>query len=443
MAHGGDGHIHFPPPSPLLPVVGLATGEPRRVGVFWDYENVKIPKGTRGPQAVNRMREAIFARLPPKSRIEEMKLYADMTKSEGVVLEKPEGKSFQSLKSGIDLSGFTVVDCPTRGKKETLDKKIIVDCMKFGLQHPNIPTTVVLISGDGDYSYMLSILRNTGVTSLVIHKGLNAGTAHILIESCDVALHWELDVLVSATIPHIKEAPQLRSKSGGASAASPAVSSRPPPIGVKNTGSPKTGSPKTSRDPSCEEANDVMALYSEDELLEFAREGYASYKHISVHDVSRELLTSTAAGVVGWAALHLNGIICENLDATPAKSTPFAPEPGTPAADAININLAADFERDRQDAFQASLREGEDGAYDMVLALLSDRQGGDKSLWVLGSTLGESYYTKIGLKDKARYRAVMSKAVDHGYVETSDMTPPKGSPLPQFRLTDKGWARLE
>lgn len=310
---------------------------------------------------------------------------------------------------------------------------------------------------------MLSILRNTGVTSLVIHKGLNAGTAHILIESCDVALHWELDVLVSATIPHIKEAPQLRSKSGGASAASPAVSSRPPPLGVKNTGrlwlscsfllatdtfrnqtgSPKTGSPKTNRDPSCEEANDVMALYSEDELLEFAREGYASYKHISVHDVSRELLTSTAAGVVGWAALHLNGIICENLDATPAKSTPFAPEPGTPAADAININLAADFERDRQDAFQASLREGEDGAYDMVLALLSDRQGGDKSLWVLGSTLGASYYTKIGLKDKARYKAVMSKAVDHGYVETSDMTPPKGSPLPQFRLTDKGWARLE
>lgn len=59
-----------------------------------------------------------------------IRLYADMTKSEGVTLEKPEGKSFQSLKSGIDLSGFTVVDCPTRGKKETLDKKIIVDCMK-------------------------------------------------------------------------------------------------------------------------------------------------------------------------------------------------------------------------------------------------------------------------------------------------------------------------
>lgn len=24
--------------------------------MFWDYENVKIPKGTTGPQAVNRMR---------------------------------------------------------------------------------------------------------------------------------------------------------------------------------------------------------------------------------------------------------------------------------------------------------------------------------------------------------------------------------------------------
>ena len=34
----------------------------------------------------------------------------------------------------LDMSGFTLVDCPTRNSKETLDKKILVDIMSFAYE---------------------------------------------------------------------------------------------------------------------------------------------------------------------------------------------------------------------------------------------------------------------------------------------------------------------
>jgi hypothetical protein len=64
-------------------------------------------------------------------------------------------------RSLFDLGGFTLVDCPTRNTKETLDKKIIVDAMHFAAERRSlgVPCCVCLISCDGDYSYMLNRLR--------------------------------------------------------------------------------------------------------------------------------------------------------------------------------------------------------------------------------------------------------------------------------------------
>ena len=53
------------------------------------------------------------------------------------------------------MSGFTLIDCPARGKKETLDKRMIVDILAFAWERAarRIPTCVVLITSDGDYAY--------------------------------------------------------------------------------------------------------------------------------------------------------------------------------------------------------------------------------------------------------------------------------------------------
>lgn len=94
-------------------------------------------------------------------------------------------------RSNLDLSGFTLVDCPTRGKKETLDKKMIVDILGFAWERVSrrVAACVVLISSDGDYSYTISKLRDIGVKTIVIHGRLNV-TADILLDCCDIAMSW-------------------------------------------------------------------------------------------------------------------------------------------------------------------------------------------------------------------------------------------------------------
>jgi hypothetical protein len=149
-------------------------------------ENVKVPRGYKTADAANAIRTAAL----PYGRIWEKRLYYDSRKATEVHTDR----------SNFDLSGFTLVDCPTRGKKETLDKKMIVDILAFAWDRisKRIPTTVVLISSDGDYSYTLSKLRDIGVKTVVIHAYMGI-TAATLLDNCDIALSWHSVLYASSS----------------------------------------------------------------------------------------------------------------------------------------------------------------------------------------------------------------------------------------------------
>ena len=154
------------------------------IGVFWDYENVQVPSNRKGSEASN----AIRAELQSRGRIVQRQLYYDSGKQ--------QLKS--SVKSSLDLSGFSLVDCPTRGRKETLDKKLIVDLMHFAWGRSQATdgrrSCVVLISSDGDYAYVLSRLRDMGTHTIVMF-GKCATLAEDLLDACDEALSFFTDVL--------------------------------------------------------------------------------------------------------------------------------------------------------------------------------------------------------------------------------------------------------
>lgn len=57
-------------------------------------------------------------------RVTERRLYFDSRKPSESKVDR----------STLDMSGFTLVDTPTRNAKETLDKKIIVDIMSFAME---------------------------------------------------------------------------------------------------------------------------------------------------------------------------------------------------------------------------------------------------------------------------------------------------------------------
>jgi hypothetical protein len=129
--------------------------------------------------------ECIRKHVKPRGSIIECKLYFDSSKTSQQPLER----------SALDLSGFSLIDCPSRNSKETIDKKAIVDMLCFSyervLKGSNVH--VVLISSDGDYSYTLAKLRDVGVSTLVIYSPDRV--ANILTSTADEAVTWEDDIL--------------------------------------------------------------------------------------------------------------------------------------------------------------------------------------------------------------------------------------------------------
>ena len=107
----------------------------------------------------------------------------------------------------LDQGGFTLVDCPARGAKETLDKRMIVDIMAFAFNNVSqrTPSCVVLITSDGDYSYSIAKIRDLGIKTIVIH-GPQTTTAGVLLDVCDYALSFWHDVL-----SHIRKSAHNRS----------------------------------------------------------------------------------------------------------------------------------------------------------------------------------------------------------------------------------------
>lgn len=162
------------------------------VAVFWDYENVQIPVWCPAVKAS----DAIRSKVIPFGRIVDRKLYYDSSKLS-------DRTNF--ARSELDSSGFTLVDCPSRNTKETLDKKLIVDVLFFAWERASrgAKACVVLITSDGDYSYTLARLRDIGVFTVIIFRP--DVVAKILIDNADVVMSWEYDVLGgNVEIPSLK-----------------------------------------------------------------------------------------------------------------------------------------------------------------------------------------------------------------------------------------------
>ena len=158
--------------------------ENTEVGLFWDYENLSVARSHDAAEISNRLR-ALSLRF---GRLVERRVYHDPSKLVSSVAPND--------RSRLDSAGFTLVDCPTRNEKETVDKKIIVDVMHFAITRISRAQAVcvVLMTNDGDYAYMLSRLRDLQVKVVVVYLAGHAADA--LLHACDHAFSWRADVLM-------------------------------------------------------------------------------------------------------------------------------------------------------------------------------------------------------------------------------------------------------
>jgi len=158
------------------------------VGFFWDYENIRVPSHVNAVAVAQQSLRTVSSNAAQQlgfaqHRIVERRLYYDSRKPSEINVDR----------SGLG-SSFTLIDCPARGHKETVDKRIIVDLMLFAYERvlKGAPVCVVLMSSDGDFTYILSVLRDLGAKVVIIY-GANVATRYL--ETANYSFHWQNDVL--------------------------------------------------------------------------------------------------------------------------------------------------------------------------------------------------------------------------------------------------------
>ncbi|KAJ7738473.1 NYN domain-containing protein [Mycena maculata] len=148
------------------------------VAVFWDYENCHSSSQVSGYEVVNGIRNVAHR----FGSVKHFKAYMEMP--------DPDTPRSLGLRSELQSSGVSLTDCPHNGRKNVADQMIIVDMMTYAMDHP-APATLVLISGDRDFAYLVSVLRLRRYEIVVISL-----SAHISLKSqASVCLDWNIDIM--------------------------------------------------------------------------------------------------------------------------------------------------------------------------------------------------------------------------------------------------------
>lgn len=134
--------------------------------VHWDIENQDIPSGCTAASVANRILTAVRQRY---SVIVDSFVYCDASKKLG------------RHRTDLTALGFDVIDCShSVGKPGQVDLRIIARALKPSTLGGDRPT-VIIISGDGDFAYCVSTLRNAGVNTEVLYNCDRTDTVNTLL----------------------------------------------------------------------------------------------------------------------------------------------------------------------------------------------------------------------------------------------------------------------
>lgn len=149
------------------------------VAIFWDYENCHPASNLSGYEVVSNIRRVAHE----FGNVTLFKAYLELT-------TPPSSKSL-SLRSELQSSGVSLTDCPHNGRKDVADKMILVDMLAYAIDN-QAPTTIILITGDRDFAYAVSVLRLRRYHVVVIAPPI----IHISLKSqASVLIDWSRDIL--------------------------------------------------------------------------------------------------------------------------------------------------------------------------------------------------------------------------------------------------------
>lgn len=163
----------------------------KRIAVFIDFENVAM--GVRESKYGNFNIDLVLKRLVEKGKIMVKRAYSDWHR-------------YAEFKRAFHQAAIELIDVPqTRySGKNSADIRMVVDALDLSYQKEHIDT-FVLVSGDSDFSPLVSKLRENG--RYVIGMGVKQSSSDLLINNCDEFIFYE-DLVRPTTVPTVVD-PQV------------------------------------------------------------------------------------------------------------------------------------------------------------------------------------------------------------------------------------------
>ena len=150
-------------------------GDMRNLALFCDFENIAL--GVRDAHYDRFDIRRVLERLLLKGSIIIKKAYCDWSR-------------YQEFKAGMHEASFELIEVPhvRQSGKNSADIRMVVDALDCGYTKAQVDTFVI-ISGDSDFSPLVSKLRENGKT--VIGVGVKNSTSDLLIANCDEFIYYD------------------------------------------------------------------------------------------------------------------------------------------------------------------------------------------------------------------------------------------------------------
>ena len=147
----------------------------RNMAVFCDFENIAIG-----------VREAKFSKFDIKKVLERLLVKGS------IVVKKAycDWERYKDFKPPMHEAAFELIEIPhvRQSGKNSADIRMVVDALDLCYTKKHVETFVI-ISGDSDFSPLVSKLRENNKEAIGI--GVKGSTSELLISNCDEFIYYE------------------------------------------------------------------------------------------------------------------------------------------------------------------------------------------------------------------------------------------------------------
>jgi uncharacterized protein (TIGR00288 family) len=153
----------------------MSAADTTNLALFCDFENIAL--GVRDARYAQFDINRVLERLLLKGSIVVKKAYCDWER-------------YKEFKAGMHQAGFELIEIPhvKQSGKNSADIRMVVDALDLCYTKPHVETFVI-ISGDSDFSPLVSKLRENDKG--VIGIGVKNSTSDLLTASCDEFIFYD------------------------------------------------------------------------------------------------------------------------------------------------------------------------------------------------------------------------------------------------------------